>query len=354
MVSFYEVYKAKERLARDLLQQKGVFGVGVGYHDPKDPVKGASLIVYMQKASANRKSNNLSRSNLLSSQKITTTINSNKLAVPMRIVDSNYLFRANVVPQTKFSKKIRPVHAGYSVGIPKWSGTAGLIVTNYQGNKLFVASNNHVLNKNNSSGYSETVQPGGADSGKSGGDRIGRMYRYVKLRKYNNYLDAAISIPLNNSLLTPKYAVIGKIKGHYANYRIGWKFIKVGRTTGLVGGVVESINTDVKVNYGKYGGLGVIQFKNQTIIRSNRAISLPGDSGSVWLHSKNYYATAVNYAGTPDGKLSVSYPIHWLMQAFGTRVALPGNKTGRILSAASSSANTKPLSNTELASISKG
>src|SRR5690606_15414356 len=95
---------------------------------------------------------------------------------------------------------------------------------------------------------------------------------------------------------------------------------KVGQTTGFRHGVVESVNTDVLVDYGK---LGVIRFENQTIIRGKRPISLPGDSGSVWLRRSDNYAAAVNYAGTDDGRLSVAFPIHWAMRAFRTRVSRP-------------------------------
>lgn len=353
MASFDEVFQAKEQIARNLLKRKDVFGVGVGYYDPKNPKKGAGIIIYSNQQPTSQPTVSASSSSKKESNTVTTKINGKTVTIPIRIV-KNDSFKANVsVRSTNFTRKIRPVRAGYSVGTTKWSGTAGLIVTNYPGrNRLYVASNNHVLNLNNTNGYTETVQPGGADGGKSGRDRIGRLYRFVKLRKSNNYLDAAISIPLRNSLLTPKYALIGNVKGHYANYRIGARFIKVGRTTGLVGGVVESINTDLKINYGTYGKLGSIYYKNQTIIRSNQPISLPGDSGSVWLDSRNFYATAVNYAGTSDGKLSVSYPIHWLMQAFRTRVAVPGLQSGYVIQLkGADNSYTQPLSTSELASI---
>lgn len=341
MASFNQANKVKEQIAGKLLQQKDILGVGVGFYDPKNPKKGAGIIVYRQKAAAS-----------VSSLPVTlsASVKGKKISIPVRFVNNDeFLGNAAIKSSKRFRRRIRPVRAGYSIGTPKWSGTAGLIVTNRRRNQLYVASNNHVLNKNNSTSYTETIQPGGADGGRTRRDRIGRLYRFVKLRKTYNYLDAATSIPLRKRLLTPKYATVGVIRGHYANYRPGWRLMKVGRTSGRVRGIVQSINTDVKVNYGGYGRLGVILFKNQTIITSSRPISLPGDSGSVWL--RNRYAVAVNYAGTADGKLSVAFPIHWLMQVFGTRVALPRTK-GKILRLRKyNSAYTWPLNKKTLRSI---
>lgn len=332
MATFYEALKVKEQIAKDLLKRKDILGVGIGYYNPKKPKDGASIIVYSQKVVAHSTSKSNSKPMPIP-KKISAKIKGKQLNVPVRVI-KNDSFRPNIeTAGTRFSRRIRPVQAGYSVGTVNWSGTGGVVVTNR--NQLYLLSNNHVLNKNNSTGYTATLQPGGADGGKVSRDRIGSLNRFVKLRKTNNYIDAALAIPINNKVLSTKYAVIGSLRGHLKSYSVGSKFIKVGRTTGLTGGRVESINTDVKVDYGNYGRLGQIQFKNQTIITSTKPISKPGDSGSVWINYNNRFAAAVNYAGTADGKLSVSYPIHWAMQAFNTSVAASSNRIGNIASTGS-------------------
>ncbi|MGD9677021.1 MAG: hypothetical protein AB7V16_01490 [Vulcanibacillus sp.] len=328
MASFYEAIKAKEQISNKLLERKDILGIGVGYYNPSNPKDGAGIIVYSQEATA---------FTVAATKSITAKVNGKNISVPIRVVKNESFRPNNSTLPTNYKIRIRPVKAGYSIGTSQASGTAGIVVTNSKNNRLYVLSNNHVLNKNNQ-GSTDTIQPGGADGGKIASDKIGRVYQYVKLKKDNNYLDAAISIPLSNRLLSTKYAVIGTLKGHCVNYRIGDRFIKVGRTTGLVGGWVESINTDLKVNYGSYGGLGEVKFKNQTIIRSNMPISLPGDSGSVWIKYSNRYAAAVNYAGTADGKLSVSFPVHWAMQVFKTSIPF----------ARGSSLSTNPLTDKEL------
>lgn len=167
----------------------------------------------------------------------------------------------------------------------------------------------------------------------------------------SNLVDAALSIPLRNKLLSPTYATVGQIPGHVTTYRIGERFMKVGRTTGRVTGVVESVNTTIRVNYGR--SLGTITFNNQTIIRGQRPVSLPGDSGTVWLRQADRYAAAVNYAGSVDGRISVSFPVQWPMQRFGVRVATSVG-AGKIRTVRASRANpafAKILTAKELASL---
>jgi hypothetical protein len=313
LATFSAAHAMKERMARSVLRKSGVHGIGVGYHDPKNPKKGAAVIIYTDK---------LTPTSLGLSTKYSMTSNGKAVKVPIRVVKTGK-FRC----YADYKSKIRPVPAGYSIGTTGGSGTLGLIVTNYPNpRQRYIFSNNHVLNPGNTGGNIETLQPGGADRGQTGRDRIGRLYRYVPFRKQNNLIDAALSIPTRNSLLNPRYATVGVVPGHVTTYRVGERFKKVGRTTGLVTGVVDSVNTDLQINYG--GSLGLLSFSNQTIIKGDNPVSLPGDSGSVWLRQVDNYAAAVNYAGSSDGKISISYPVNWFMQRFGTRVARPGGAGG--------------------------
>lgn len=319
MTSFYKAYMLKERYAGRLLRQRGIHGVGVGFKEPDNPNSGPAIIVYASTAypSAGKR-------NHKSVQKQTVRIPAKlKSSVSIRMVRSTK-FRTNASsPAIRFQKRIRPVIAGYSIGTPEVSGTAGLIVSyRHQPHSRLILSNNHVLVNSNKNRKSVTLQPGGADGGTVQRDLIGHMDRFVKLRKGRpNYIDAATSKPLRRHLLSPAYAVFGQVPGYVRSYRIGDRFKKVGRTTGAVTGTVESIHTDIRVNYGDYGNLGTITFKNQSVIRGKRPVSLGGDSGSVWLTRSGNQAAAVNFAGTEEGRLSIAYPVDWFMKVFGTRVA---------------------------------
>lgn len=307
-----------------MLRKRGIHGIGVGLHDPKNPKKGAAIIVYAEALSS---AGVKKRGGKKRAAHLPPGIAA-KTGVPFRIVRSTRFCKNGTAPLSKrsFTGRIRPVVAGYSVGTSDASGTAGLIVSDTNnGQSRYILSNNHVLVKDNTNRFSETIQPGGADGGISGRDRIGHMDRFIPLNKKRaNYLDAATSKPLRRSLLKPAYAVYGTVPGYIKSYQVGDRFKKVGRTSGVVTGTVESIHTDIQVDYGDYGNLGTITFKDQSVIRGKRPVSLDGDSGSVWLTRRGNMAAAVNFAGSENGLLSISYPIDWFMKVFKTRVARPG------------------------------
>lgn len=290
-----------------------IYGVGVGYHDPKHPKKGAAVILY---------ANAVGSTALGFGPKFFSTVKGKAVNVPIRVVKTQKI-RCNA----SYTGRIRPVIAGYSIGTTGGSGTLGLIVS--RGNQQYLLSNNHVLtNPTNSRARTETLQPGGADEGRTSRDRVGYLSRFVTLQKNSdNRIDAALSRPIRSSLVSPRYATIGPIPGHVTSYRVGERFKKVGRTTGLTYGRVDSVNTDVQVDYGPE--LGTLTFRNQSMILSDTPVSLPGDSGSVWLRKADNFAAAVNYAGTEDGKTSVSFPVDWAFAALRVRVARPpGQGTG--------------------------
>jgi hypothetical protein len=321
MASFQEAFAVKESLVSSLLQQENISGVGIGFLNPDNEEEGAAIILYVNAES-------ISATNL--PEYYEAYINETDIRVPIRKeLTGEFIANVNFLAgHPEYSKRIRPILAGYSVGYPGSSGTAGLIVIDKVTKKLFILSNNHVLNKDNTSGYTETIQPGGADGGSAGADTIGRLDRYIPFVSGDNYLDAATSIPLNNSLLNPSYATKGTIPGHYLQYRVGWNFYKVGRTTGPVTGKVDSVDTQVTVDYGR---LGKFTFKQQTVVKGAGAVSLPGDSGSVWLKAEDNNACAVNYAGSGDGLTSICFPINWFMEKFNCLVALPSLVEGNIL-----------------------
>lgn len=320
MASFSTALRLKDKLSKQMLKKTGVHGIGVGLHNPRNPKAGAAIIVYTDpafSAHAARKSH------------LALSKNGKKVTVPV-IYKRTSKFRLHAKATQDLTARIRPVVAGYSIGHLGASGTAGLIVQSRSSKQRYVLSNNHVLNATNSSRYTVTVQPGGADGGTSPQDKIGKLDRFVKLSSTKpNYLDAATSIPLRNSILSPTYAKIGVVPGYVTSYRIGDKFKKVGRTTALVNGTVDSIHTDVQISYEGYADLSIVTFKNQTVVKGSSPVSLPGDSGSVWLTRQGNYAAAVNYAGSSDGRLSIAYPVRWFMQVFRTRVARP-DRTGTI------------------------
>lgn len=349
MATYKEALRAKANLLKRWNRMPGVVGIGIGFANGKNRKNGLCVVLYTVNASAAvMKTCPRCVSVKAKNKKLNTR-------VPVRIIASGRCSCHPRVPRAAAPRnlrmRIRPVVAGYSVGYQGIAGTAGLIVRGaIRRARRFLLSNNHVLNRNNSSGYTRTMQPGGADGGRPARDTIGRLYRFVRLRRNQvNYMDAAISIPRSNNLLAPRYARVGRIRGYVRSYAVGTRLKKVGRSSGFVTGVVTSVNTDILVDYGSYGRLGTIRFRNQTVIQGSRPISLAGDSGSVWLTGNNY-AAAVNFAGSADGRLSISFPVQWALQAFGVRPAGAGAAVSSVRQRRGA-ASTRALTRAELRQI---
>ncbi|RXT05181.1 hypothetical protein [Ammoniphilus sp. CFH 90114] len=351
MASFYQATVMKELISRKLLlHRKELVGVGVGFADPKNPRKGAAVLIYMHKAKA--------AATKAIRRTIENLMKTKQWKVPIRSIQTGPAV-ANANTSQNPRGRYRPIPGGVSIGTTGLTGTAGLTVVNSPNpRQLYILSNNHVLNRTNSTAFSPTYQPGPADAPIQN-NQIGRLDRFIRIRpegQGENLVDAATAIPFSNSLLSPRYLGVGVVPGHQLSYRVGDRFKKMGRTTGFVTGVVESINTDVRVSYGNYGFSAL--FRRQTIIRSDRgtAISQPGDSGSVWLNASTNYATAVNYASLTGngGTRAVCYPIHWFMQAFNTRVAIPASSARGLVKKVNYKRNfayVRPLSKEDLRRI---
>lgn len=322
-ITFYEAFRLKNRIWRSMLKRPGVTGIGVGYADPSKPSSGAAVILYTSK----RLPTNVSTLLLEETGKLTQSS-----SVPFRLVRSGTFKNEAARPkQTGPRQRWRPTPGGVSVGtdVPQAvTGTGGLIVT--KNNSLFLLSNAHVLVPTNRNIFHNTVQPGPADAGRSPRDLIGRAYQFVPLQTGTaNYQDSAIAIANSNSLLNPRYMIntnggLITVPGHLRSYRVGMTFKRMGRTSGFGRGVVEAIGVDLRINYG--GSLGILMFRDQTVVRFTQGRTGPGDSGSVWLNdasgSLNNYATAIHYAGS-DGTRSICFPIDRPMRSYGTRVAVP-------------------------------
>lgn len=323
LANFRQAYQLKTRIAKHILNRPDVQGVGVGLKKPGSPKQGAAVIIYSTTVAATKRSKKKHKTRNQPPLKSLA----HKTGVPIRIVKCSKFIKHNHSMNKRYRSRVRPLIAGYSIGTRDASGTAGLIVRGKcKSSSKYILSNNHVLVNENTSRTSMTLQPGGADNGRKK-DAIGCMNHYVRLKKRGiNYIDGATSLPFSPNLVKPAYAVFGKVNGHVRSYRVGDRFKKVGRTTGLVQGIVDSTHTDIQVNYGPYGNLGAILFKNQSVIRGRRPVSLGGDSGSVWLTCKGNRAAAVNFAGSADGKLSISYPVEWFMQVFKTSLPRKSHK----------------------------
>ena len=353
----------KNKVEAELLSKPFVKGVGIGLTVPNDEQSGPVIIVYTDSTA--------DPAGFAEFEKGIATFEVDGQIVPIRIESTGPFYANAYGPEPIISEPIevasghpvyssrkRPLQPGYSVGVIRrtmsgyeyyGSGTFGLFVRKVKTGKLLLLSNQHVLNPLNAKIDYRVLQPGTADYFNVGTDQVGNTYNPLPyLADAGNWGDAALGELDAGVTYDPQYPEVGIVGGHHANIAVGWGLMKVGRTTGYVTGNVDSVDVTVKVQYhdGK-----VREFIKQVIVKNpQKPVSLPGDSGSVWLRSGDNYACALNFAGPSDGMYSVSTPIHFAMLIFSVQTTGYRLSMGKTIDSYPSSA----ILNTEDSSFIKG
>ncbi|MDI3547845.1 MAG: hypothetical protein PWR10_1497 [Halanaerobiales bacterium] len=231
------------------------------------------------------------------------------------------------------TNRMRPAQPGVSIGHYKISaGTLGAIVKDRKTGEPLILSNNHVLANitNGHDGRAELgdpiLQPGAYDDGSRPDDVIGRLKRFVPVKRGSGEPQCSVAIAARNvinfliHLIKPTYSVkllkeegsnlvdcavakpnsskdvkasileIGEVRG-VKEPEVGMEVQKSGRTSGLTRGEVLAVGVTVEVNMSESE---VAVFNDQFI---TEAISKPGDSGSLVLDMENN-AIGLLFAGS--------------------------------------------------------
>ena len=210
-------------------------------------------------------------------------------------------------------KRNRPLRIGGSVGhFNITAGTLGCFVT--KGGDDFILSNNHVLADENRANKGDViVQPGPLDGGIVSSGKVGQLHDFIKLkRRGTNLVDCATaSMDEGLEYFYNHLETLGPIKGvRKTPLEIGETVFKVGRTTGVTKGEVDTVALDqVDVGF----DMGVILFDDQIQIGpvGNTPFSLGGDSGSLIVDSKRR-AVGLLFAGN-DVDATFANPIQTVL-----------------------------------------
>ena len=226
-------------------------------------------------------------------------------------------------------QRVRPLHPGLSVAHRDvTAGTLGAFVTVAGSDGVFALSNNHVLADSDRAALQDAVlQPGPADQGDDGGDRIGALARAVPLL-HGGSVDAAVALlegvrGPGDAGVDPTYPV-GRLVG-WAQADAEVEVEKVGRTTGRTTGRITAIELDdVTVEY----PVGPIGFDDQIEVTGNGgAFSAGGDSGSLVYRPDTREAVGLLFAGSETGGedgtgLTFCNPIGLVLEALGATLLL--------------------------------
>jgi hypothetical protein len=240
-----------------------------------------------------------------------------------------------------------PLHPGSSIGhIQSFPGTLGCVVrgTKSREDWIGVTSASHVLSVTNTAEKGDPIiAPGHPDGPKNTGARCGSLARYTYLTHYNkalpnstNYLccpDIAL-VKIDEAYETGELSdrtwviepetkqqmpIIGTLEGDALFDHIGEKVYKVGRTTDLTEGVIDTVHLQRQTielpDERLYLYTDVI-----TVERTGpKAFSEPGDSGAI-VYTREGYAIGFVIGGTDE--ISFISPISECMREIEAEIML--------------------------------
>lgn len=202
-----------------------------------------------------------------------------------------------------YQKAARPLKIGASVGhFQITAGTIGGFVRGRGDGPVLILSNNHVLaNENRGKKGDPVLQPGGFDGGQNPADKVGELYRFVRLKKTGtNVGDCAVAAIDDGVEYEPQALTgLGRLAGlgdialsDHSEVR------KIGRTTGATRGRVTAFEmSGVMVEF----SVGLIRFDDQIEIEGEgESFSHGGDSGSMILDAE-LRGVGLLFAGSDQG-----------------------------------------------------
>ncbi len=214
--------------------------------------------------------------------------------------------------------KYRPVvPAGVSIGNGRENsaGTIGAVVM--RNGIRYLLSNNHVLARQNHARIGEQiVQPGRADTRGIPTEAIAILSDYKPVSfTQNNNIDAAIarytgyhSYSVVQQAFSPSQVI--------TTAKAGQSVMKMGRTTGLTYGTVQSTNVTIRV---EFDGQTAI-FTNQIFVKGNAGDFLQsGDSGSLLVTKDGAQPVGLLFAGGEGS--AFANPIKPVLDYFGVTLA---------------------------------
>jgi hypothetical protein len=198
------------------------------------------------------------------------------------------------------------------------SGTLGGLVT--RGGTQYILSNNHVLARSDQASLNENIlQPGLVDTAptcSASATTVAHLSQFARLCTNSgctttSNVDAAIAAVVSSMVVDSTGAILflGSLNGNTidpappasttVSAAIGMGVAKSGRSTGLTCSSIQSISTNVHVDYQTACGSGstfTVTFTNQVII-SGGAFSASGDSGALIVNSQTAQPVALLFAG---------------------------------------------------------
>jgi len=293
----------KPRIGRDLRAYPNVTGVGVGYRR----VRGRRTDQICIRVYVRRK---LPRNELRPQDVLPGSVE----GVPIDVIEARFKAHQDGVENRQH---FNPLVGGIIIGNPVSDsfGTLGVSVFDNVLGEDMILSNWHVLAGRPDSVPGEPIVPGVIPPDvEVSKDNIIQENAVARLHRFalTDEVDAAIARLNGDRFLLKRVFQIGGVDD-IATATLGMDVWKSGARTGLTPGVVSDTDADVTVDFSE-AGMGDRDFNNQLVIEGDVAVSLAGDSGSVWLDGANR-VVGLNFAGDDDGKQANANPIGAVLDA---------------------------------------
>lgn len=232
----------------------------------------------------------------LNSREIPPKIEINGVSIPTDILERKYILSHLLIEDIAVNKrKVRldPILPGISICNHKGSaGTLGCIVYDKYRNTPYVLSNWHVLHGSNGVLGDSIVQPGPHDD-----NRISQNKSGVLVRSYLGKAGDCAIASIEGRGYSEDIYDLGTPIEHICEPEYGDKVIKSSRTTNVTNGIVVRVCVVSEVDYGGAVGCKEIGCFEIGLDKSyepiNGEISLPGDSGAIWMIADEGKATSI-------------------------------------------------------------
>src|SRR5262249_5893715 len=293
----------KPRMARDLRAYPNVTGGGVGYRR----VRGRRTDQICIRVYVRRK---LPRNELRAQDVLPESVE----GVPIDVIEARFKAHQDGVENRQH---FNPLVGGIIIGNPVSNsfGTLGVSVFDNVLGEDMILSNWHVLCGRPDCAPGEPIVPGvippDVEVKKENiiqENAVARLHRFA----LTDEVDAATA-RLNGFRFVLKSVFRIDTVDDIATAALGMAVWKSGARTGLTPGVVSDVDGDIEIDYSEFG-MGDRDFNHQLVIEGDVAISLAGDSGSVWVDDSNR-VVGLNFAGDDDGKQAIANPIGAVLEA---------------------------------------
>jgi hypothetical protein len=216
---------------------------------------------------------------------------------------------------------------GISIGSRKQgtTGTLGAIVRDLTSQNLCLLSNWHVLcGGPEAAAEDEIAQPGPMDS--HGGRTVAQLERWLRL---SEQFDAAVA------RLAPDVQSVGQLFGtafqpiSTAPPSLGMRLVKSGAVSGVTYAKIDGIAGSYRLDYTAFGGapqwmegFRLVQDPDAP----TKALSLEGDSGSLWVDHAGERAVGLHFAGEDDqsplNDYALAHPIEDVLARLNVALAV--------------------------------